>query len=113
MHKEIGKIIVENIRRLMGAWDVVFVWLNLFFFSKDSQILVKDIIGELYDLETHFWDAFSRFQVDARLKDLRKQLKELNFAYAQSEDWLKVRCFKIVKYKTWVTGPHLGELWWL
>ena len=62
----------------------------ILFFSKDSQILVKDIIGELYDLETHFWDAFSRFQVDARLKDLRKQLKELNFAYAQSEDWLKV-----------------------
>jgi len=28
-------------------------------------------------------------EVDARLKDLRKQLKELNFAYAQSEDWLK------------------------
>jgi len=28
-------------------------------------------------------------EVDARLKDLRKQLKELNSAYAQSEDWLK------------------------
>ena len=45
-------------------------------------------------------------QVDARLKDLRKQLKELNSAYAQSEDWLKVG----FQYRYWVKDLELGEL---
>ena len=49
----------------------------------------------------------SRSQVDARLKDLRKQLKELNSAYAQSEDWLKVRCFNIFKDREWLMDAIL------